>query len=798
MRLSFLIATVSAAILGYEIALMRALSVSGWYHFAYMIVSLALLGFGASGTLISLLRRFLFRHVEAWLTLFAAAFAVSVPVSFALAQQVPFNVFELGWDARQYLYLFEYYLILSVPFLLGATVIGVALVHRAEQSHRVYFWNLMGSGLGAGGMVALMFALPPAQLPLAVFALAAVASVLHGARCHWPSGLGALGVTAATALFFTSIHPLEIQVSERKLLSDLLREPEARVLESRHSPLGVVDVAESPTVRLTAGVSLAYTGDLPKQRALVVDAGSASAINHLTHPDQLKAFDYTTSALPYHLLERPRTLIVGAGGGSDVLLARTHDCPSITALEIDPNVADLMLGSQASFAQHVFEQPGVALVLDEARGYLARTRERFDLIQLPLVESFAVASAGVYALSESYLYTVEAVEAFLGHLTPPGILCITRWAKTPPADPIRIFATVTEAFARRGVREVGRHVLFIRSWSTATVLASPSAFTQEQLAALRRFCRERSFDLVWAPDLQPSETNQYHVLQERYYEEAAARLLSAERREFLRSCPFDLTPTTDDRPYHALSVRWRGLRHLRSTMGDRWVSFVDWGYVVLVATVVQAAVAGVVLIILPLLFLRREHAPRGSRVRTFLYFACLGLAYMFIELVMMQKLSLFLASPIYAAALVLTSFMLFSGLGSLTAGRLLDGERRAARLGIVGIVVVGLLLWLGMDSVLGALAGGAWWLRVPAAAACAGSLAFFMGMPFPSGLRHLARHAPALTPWAWGVNGCASVVGAALTPLLSVSFGFRLTLLFAFALYALAACVLSERVSTTP
>ena len=596
------------------------------------------------------------------------------------------------------------------------------------------------------------------------------------------------------------------------------------MVEQHTGPLGVIHVVDGPAIRLVAGRSAAYVGDEPRQRAIVVDADSASAINHLASPEQAAIFDFTTSALPYHLLTRPRTLIVGAGGGSDVVLARYHHCPSITALELDPAVADLMRGSQAEFAQHLYDQPGIELVVAEARGFLARARGRYELIQLPLVESFGAASAGVAALSESYLYTVEAMALYLGHLEPHGVLCITRWLKTPPSDAIRVFATLTEALRQRGVADAGRHVLAIRGMFTATILASPTPFSAEQLAAARAFCHERSFDLVWLDGMKPDEANRSNQLPQAYYADAARKLLAKDREAFIRSYALDVSPTTDDRPYHALSFRWRALRHLRATMGGQWVKFVDWGYLVLVATLVQAVMAGIVLIVLPLVFLRREagaqdrgertegrgqrtedagqrredRGGRNGRLATCVYFACLGVAYMFIEIVMMQKLSLFLASPIYAAAVVLASFMVFSGLGSLTAGRLLGGERRAATIGIVGIVAVGLALWLGMDTLLGRLAGSAGWVRVLVAASCAGALAFFMGMPFPSGLRRVANSLPALTPWAWGVNGCASVVGATLAMVLAVSLGFRAVLLLAFGLYAVAGLTLTRIRAASP
>jgi len=792
MRLAILILCVSAAVLGYEIALMRALSVARWHHFAYMIVSIALLGFGASGTLLALLRERLLERFDRALSAFAAAFALSIPVSFALAQRVPFDAFQLAWDWRQCLYLSLYYLILFVPFMLGATCIGLALVREAHQAHRIYFWNLLGSGIGACGIVPLMYLLPPASLPFGAFLAACLGLLIYGADRRARVAIAVPTIVAALLLLWAAGLGSDLNISEHKQLTLLLDLPDTRVVDARTGPLGTIHVLDGPAIRLVAGRSVAYQGPEPVQRAIVVDADSASAVNHITAPEQAEGFDYTPNALPYYLLDRPRTLIIGAGGGSDVVLARRHRCPSTTALELNPQIVDLMRGSQAEFAQRLYNQPGVELIAAEARGFLARSQARYDLIQLPLVESLGATSAGVAALNESYLYTVEAMELYLDRLEPHGILSITRWLRTPPSDVVRILNTLADALGRRVRGGPGRHAIAIRGMFTATVLASPAPFSPQQLEAARAFCRERSFDLVWLPERRPYRTNHYNKLPMPYYALAAESIFqSAERRrELVRRYPYDITPTTDDRPYHALTFRWRALRHLRETMGDQWVRYVDWGYLVLVATLAQAVVAGVVLILVPLLFLRRRAGARGGRVATCVYFACLGVAYMCIEIVMMQKLALFLASPIYAAAVVLGSFMLFSGLGSLVAGRLLDRERRAATLGILAILVVGFAMQFGLDPLLRGLAGSATWLRMPVAAACAGALAFFMGMPFPSGLRRVASRVPALTPWAWGVNGCASVVGATLAMVLAVSFGFRAVLLLAFALYALAGLAL--------
>ena len=785
MRLAFLVLTVSASVLGYELVLMRALSLAWWHHFAYMVVSVALLGFGVSGVAVWAARRWLERHRDAALVVLAIGFAVSVPASFALSQVVPFDVFQLAWDRWQLALLAVHYVVLFVPFLFGASCLGLVFVCEPSRAHGVYFWNLVGSALGAGGVVGAMWLVAPEQLPLVVCGVAGLGAVVY---CGWRlRTLGPLAATAAALAYFGLVAPLEVRISQYKTLPMML-DAGARVLEVRHGPLGTVHVVAGSTIHLVSGRSMAYEGREPQQRALVIDGDSASAINHLASREEARAFDYTTSALPYHLLERPATLIVGAGGGSDVVLARYHGAREIVALEVNPDVVALMRGSQADFAQRIYEAPGVELVCEEARGYLARSKRRFDLIELPLVESFGPASAGVYALSENYLYTVEAIEQYLDHLTPLGLVAITRWLKTPPNDAIRLFATVTEALMRRGMGDPGRHVAFIRGWSTATIVASPSPLTARQVEAVRAFCRERSFDLVWVPGMLPEEANRYHKLPKAECAVATRKLLSAEREQFLRESPFDLRPTTDDRPYHSLTMGLRGLAHLRARFGDHWVRFAEWGYLVLVATVVQAAVVGLVLIVLPLVVVGARGEGMGVKAAVLGYFICLGLGYMFIEIVMIQKLSLFLASPVYSAAVVLGAFMVFSGLGSLAGGGVGRGLR-AARVGTVGTVVVGLVAWLVLDRVLGAASGARMGARVLVAAALVAPLAFFMGMPFPSGLRLLGESAPKLTPWAWGVNGYGSVVGAALAMLAAVGLGFKAVLLLAFTLYVVAGWV---------
>ena len=506
--------------------------------------------------------------------------------------------------------------------------------------------------------------------------------------------------------------------------------------------------------------------------------------------EPLAYLDRQSAALPYHLVAAPRVLVLGAGGGADVLLARLHRARSVDAVEINPQMAALVGRDFADFAGRLYEAPGVRLHTAEARSFTARTKGRFDLIQVALLDSSSAASAGLHALNESTLYTVEAFQTYLSRLAPGGILAITRWLKVPPRDSLRLFATAIEALARGGVAEPGRHLALIRSWKTSTLLVKNGPLEPADVAAVRRFCRERSFDIAHLPGMTAAEANRYNILERPYLHIGATALLGPEPRRFLDDYIFDVGPTTDERPYFFQFLKWGTLVDLlRRPVGG--LRLVEWGYLILLAALVQAVPLGAVLVLLPVAALRRQAAAAPGRGRVAVYFLALGLAFLFIEIAFIKRFVLFLGHPLYAVALVLASFLAFAGLGSGCAGglrRRLGGfASRAMGLAVAAIGVLALVYLAGLPVLFERL------LALPEAARAAATvllvapLAFFMGMPFPLGLARLATRAPSLVPWAWGINGCASVVSAILATLLSVHLGFGAVVVLAVALYGLAA-----------
>ncbi|MGZ8496641.1 MAG: SAM-dependent methyltransferase, partial [Candidatus Binatia bacterium] len=430
----------------------------------------------------------------------------------------------------------------------------------------------------------------------------------------------------------------------------------------------------------------------------------------------------------------------------------------------------------------------------DARGFLQNSEQLYDIVQISLLDSFAAAAGGLHGLGESTIYTLEAMRALLDRLAPEGLLAITRWNSVPPRDSLKLFATAVQALRDRGVDDPGNRLAWICGWRTATLLVKNGALSGEDSAVVRAFSRERGFDLAWLPGMREDESNRFNLLDRPWFYQGASALLGPDPGAFFAAYKFDVSPATDDRPYFFHTLKTSTLLELLRMPERAGFNLVEWGYPVLLATLGQALVASILLILSPLLALRR--APPGSRyrpqprVRVVLYFAALGLAFMFIEMTFIQRFQLFLGHPVYAVSAVLCAFLVFAGLGSGAARAFalrVGGDRLAARIAVAGIAVLAAAHLLLLGNLFKHLTALPLLLKLPISILAIAPLAFCMGMPFPLGLGRIQSDVPPLLPWAWGINGCASVVSAILASLLALHLGFTMVLLIAVALYALAA-----------
>jgi hypothetical protein len=425
------------------------------------------------------------------------------------------------------------------------------------------------------------------------------------------------------------------------------------------------------------------------------------------------------------------------------------------------------------------------------RGFAA-SEKKYDLVIMGPSGASAGGAAGVHALSASYDYTVEALQSYLKLLAPDGLLSLTLWTSTPARENLKLFATAVTAMRNAGINHPENNIAWIRSWNTATLLLKNSELTAEEIKKVRDFSLSRSFDLAWLPGISPFEVNKFQLLQEPVFYLAAQSLLKNEKSTFIKEYKYDIQPAIDDRPYFNNFFKWSSMKEFLTLPGQAGISMIGVGYPTLLVTLVQASVAAFILILLPLFFVQTEIKKTANRRRNIIfYFLAIGLAFLFIEIAFIQKFTLILSQPLYAVAVAICAFLIFSGLGSLYVQRRMIASsssiiavllrRSVIMIGAI-IVIYILLLPLISSSIMGMPETA----RIISAFVLAAPLAFFMGMPFPLGMATLQLTSPGLIPWAWGINGCASVLSAILAVILAIDIGFNGVMLCAVVLYLIA------------
>jgi len=799
----FSIAVLSMSALAYEILLMRLFSIIQWHHFAYMIISLALLGYGASGTFLSLFRNYLLPRYPRVYLINIILFGFSSLLCYLISQQIRFNAEEIFWDAGQPLRLMAVYILLSLPFFFVATAIGLSFIRYQNDISRIYAADLLGAGSGSILVIALLFSVLPDDTLRYIFALAMLAAMLACWELYradlYRSRLRLLFVMLFVLLltmlivFILPKSWTELQLSPYKGLSQTLRVTGARVVSEHSSPLGLISVVENPVIpfRHAPGLSLNATDEPPEQVGVFIDGDAMTAITHYDGDRQTLAYlDQLSSSLPYHLSTIKDVLILGAGGGADVLQAKYHKVQHISSVELDKQIIKLIRTEYKNFSGRIYND-NVNVYAEEARGFVVGDEKNYDLIQLVLTDSFGAASAGLYALSESYLYTVEALQEYLARLKPGGYLAISRWIKLPPRDTLKLFATAIDALRNNESHQIAQQLVLIRSLQTSTLLIKNTSFTAHELLSLNRFVNERSFDVAYYPGMKIDEANRYNIISSPLFYSGAMSLLGDKRNDFMQRYKFNIEPATDDKPYFFNYFKWRVLPEILALKGRGGVSLLESGYLILATTLLQSFFLSFIIIILPLMFFKRSKIRSSNKVinvRAFIYFLAIGLAFIFIEIAFIQKFIRFLHHPILSIAVVLASFLIFSGLGSLRSRRFVHLKQydTGVKLSVLIIVVTGMGYTAFLGTAFTYLIGLPVILKVVLSIVLIAPLAYCMGMLFPIGMSRLSAISPELVPWVWGVNGCASVLGAILSTLLAIHFGFTFVIFFALALYTLA------------
>jgi hypothetical protein len=771
------IAAVSAALLMTELALTRIFSVTMYYHFAFLAISIALFGLSASGVFVFVVRRRLSTAGTRQL-LTAGAIAHALATILALALLVRIRV-GLNYSPENLALMLAIYALAALPFFTGGAVISFAFTRFTERINVLYAADLLGAAAGCLALIPLLNELGAPGVVLTAAALSLGAAVCFAP----PARRTAMAITVA-ALFSV---PAGAQATGAALFDvvDTKGHEGDRVLFSKWNSFSRVAVYD----RAHGDWSLSprYTGARGDSLFMDIDSAASTPIlkGSAGPPDYLR---HELTALAYHQVERPggfSALVIGPGGGRDLLSALVFGARKVDGVEINPIIArDVMLERFREYSGGVYADPKVAIHVDDGRSFVRRSRTQYDVIQASLVDTWAATAAGAYTLTENSLYTTEAFGEYIDHLTDAGYLTITRWV----FDGLRLVSLAQEACAARGL-DASRHLAIVRFDRVATFLLKKTPFSEADTRRLSDLADQLGFSVLYVPGVSRPTSHADPVEMQRTgttADDYRRLILAPNRRQFIAEYPLDITPTTDDRPFFFHTTR---LRNQLDVAFGRSMLFGN-GLSALMTLMGISALLVLLFILGPLLVSAR---PAPGWGRWLIYFGALGAGFMLLEVALLQHFVLLLGHPVYSLTVTLFSLLLGTGLGSFLSRRIAADRVKPVAMRML-LVVAGLALASAVLLPLVIDLAIAW--PLPVRVLVAGGLlvptGVLLGIPLPAGMRLVATRGPEIVPWGWGINGAFSVVGATVAVFVAMNWGFSCTLSIAGLVYATAAATLSQ------
>jgi SAM-dependent methyltransferase len=772
-----------AGTLMYEIVLTRLLSVISWYYLAFVSVSLAMFGMTA-GALAVQLRPDWFPPEQAPRRLAQATWgmALALPVSLLNIFAVPLPVEISGRTAYSFL-LFS--AIIATPFLFAGVAVCLALTRSPFPIGRVYFVDLLGAAAGCFGAVVLLNLVDG---PSAVLAISAVAFAAAGAfAAHAGEGklrsrsFGfALAMVAATVANASTMHGLQPVWVKGKA------DDRAHLLAEVWNPISKVRVFE-PVVAVPIMWGPSPNWQPQRMENIFLDIDHSAGTNITRYSGDPRAADFLrfdVTSLAAQLRPGGSAAIIGVGGGRDVLAAANNGFRRIVGIEVNPAIVDLV-GRRLDWFAGLSKVPGLELHADEGRSFLTRSGESFDVIQASLVDTWAATSAGAMTLSENSLYTVNAWRLFWRRLKPGGLIAFSRWNEGASRyETLRMVSLARATLVSEGVQHPLDHLALLATDRVATLLLSNAPLTPQDVARLRGIAEEMGYRILLLPGQRLPSGDLVRILAARDLRELS----------WLRAGPFDISPVYDDSPFFFSSLRLsevhRGAFQLR----------MEGNLLALSVLLSFMAAAGVLLALTVFLPLRRRSlwtnapGPSGALHRGIAYFLLLGLAFLLVEIAMMQQLSIFLGHPVYALLVVLAGLIFFTGLGSLASEKVRSGPDWALRWPALAAGGTVILYSLAVLMVIERYVGLLLWQRVTLCLLLMAPCGFFMGFCFPLGMRRMREIGlePAL-PWMWALNGGASVMAGFVAILLSMEASISVCVRTGAMLYLAAALLLPVR-----
>jgi hypothetical protein len=787
---------VSFAALAFEILLTRVFAIGQWNHLSFMVISIALFGFGASGTFLSMVEmsaRRQLRHpvpatsVSVLLLLFCAAEILS----FLAVNHMPLDYFRLAVEPLQSLYLLAAYFLLALPFFFAGLIISIGYTTRPHKAGLIYFVTMAGSALGA--------ALPALTLPFIeegrLIILSATAALIPAAlsvlktkikkdRDLPPQSfrrnfvlIGSLAIIAFGGAALTkAVDPIiRIAPSPYKALGQILQFPETRIIESNTGVRGRIDRVQTPYIRFAPGLSLKYTDRLPDQHVIYRDGDNPLVLYDFKEKNAADFAAFMLAFAGYYQVEHPENvLLIQHGGGSGLPCALAAGADHISIIEQNRSVA-AMLGRH-------YRRP---VINRDPRPFLAQDPGRYDIIHL---ENWGASIPGAAALNQEHSFTIEAFGEYWKHLTPGGVIIVSRKLLLPPSDSLRLFGTAYEALQKHAVRRPRDHLALLRNFNTFTLLVSKAPLN---VKAITEFARQKNFDLVFFSDIQPAMANRFHVFDEPYHFQEISKLAasyeSGRPGDYFRKYLLDVKPQSDSRPFPGRFLKWSRVKVLYKSLGSRFYALLMSGEIVVAMVFVEALFLAVCLLIIPLVFVtRRVQKPTLCQVT---YFLGIGAGFMFVELYLIKSFILMVGDPVISFSLVVSAILIFSSLGGLWAHARSTRNIRFVLMSLIGALI---LTTAGVELLADHMLKTSRVARYLTAVLFMFPTGFMMGLPFPLGMRHMLE-SPVQRAYAWSVNGCASVLSAIVAAQAAISFGIPVIAVGGVIMYMVALGAVKKR-----
>jgi hypothetical protein len=769
---------VTMAVLMYEILLTRIFSVTMYYHFAFVAISVAMFGLAAGSVVVYIFPAYFSRErAQYLLALTALALAISIPVSFLMHLTIPFFIH------RSLVGVFSVvlnYCILSVPFVISGICVSIALTKFPGQISRFYAADLVG---GACGCLLLIATLKVTDGPTNVIIAAALISLgailfLVGTDFH---RLRRLAITLFLALMaFTVVNSLlvhqQLGILKPIWVKGALEERPLFEKWNSFSRIIVFGDPDEPIGPIGWNISETYQSDKTvRQLRLNIDADAATVLTNfdgnLADHSYLK---YDLTNIAHYLRPQADVCVIGVGGGRDVLSALAFDQKSVVGIEINEDIIATVNQRYGAFTGHLDQDPRVTFIHDEARSYLTRQHKKFDLIQSSFIDSWAATAAGAFVLTENALYTVDAWKIFLGNLKPGGILTFTRWYNEEAPDEVyRLTSLARTALLALGIQEPRGHIMIIRKDQGASLLVSTTPFTPQDVATIDQVSQAMNFQVLLSPTVSSNPI-------------LTTIASGQDLTDFYARFPADIEATTDNNPFFFNTVRLRDM--FDPGQGDRTQNNVNTiAYFLLAILLATVMALSYLCIVVPLRSKTKAPLPRQGWPLV-LFFAAIGLGFMFIELGLMQRLIVFLGHPTYALSVVLFTLLLSSGIGSFLTHAIAIPSRKRLDLWC-HVVLAGTLIlfaaWAPFLTV--SFRAAPTPTRILTAVGILFPLGLLMGMAFPLGIKRATTAMPQFVPWLCGLNGAMSICASVLAMIISLGFGIAATLWTGVACYAVAA-----------